>query len=201
MDWCPPWSVVQVRDSGRDLGFVVGPGHGEESWAEPLRKAWCRVGDWDWASLGLQYAARVWNSYVLPVLLFVAQLEPPPPPAAVQAQTARLRREGHGPGNWCSQEDLHHLRSAFGFSAEFRDLRVDALAARARMARWEDHTRGGIRAERRWEALRRGGVRKPLWPRRLATGSGVKLRTFIVGRRRAQTSPRRAETVMRGSGR
>lgn len=89
----PPWTAVQVRDAVRYLGFMLG--------RRPVLKAWQRIRDWDWASLGLQYATRVWNAYVMPTLLFVAQLEPPPP-EVVKAQAAVLRKAAHCRRTTCS---------------------------------------------------------------------------------------------------
>ena len=60
----------------------------------------------------------------MPVLLRqVVAFGPRPAGSAALAATrgyikkqlaALLRRAGHGPGNWCSDDDLLHLRRGFG---------------------------------------------------------------------------------------
>ena len=32
---CPAWADVPIRDRGKYLGFIIGPGAGEESWTKP----------------------------------------------------------------------------------------------------------------------------------------------------------------------
>ena len=93
-----PWAGMQISTSAKYLGFMVGPGKGDGSWVKPLRKFRERVALWPWADIGLFYATQVWNTFVLPVLLFVAQLESPPA-VALQAERDLLRRAAPGPGN------------------------------------------------------------------------------------------------------
>jgi hypothetical protein len=80
------------------LGFTIGPNKGDRFWTGAVDKATNRVGEWDWAPLGLFFATKVWNTFVASLFGFVAQL------------AGLLRRAGHGPGNGCSDGDLMHLR-------------------------------------------------------------------------------------------
>ena len=74
-----PWDVAaKWAGHGKYLGFMIGPSRAEHSWDKPLAKYRCRVNEWKWSSLGLHLACRVYNMFVLPTLLFIAQLEEPP---------------------------------------------------------------------------------------------------------------------------
>ena len=35
---CPAWADRPIRDRGKYLGFIIGPGAGEENWTKPLDK-------------------------------------------------------------------------------------------------------------------------------------------------------------------
>lgn len=132
--------------TGKYLGFWIGPGKGRQSWEKPLAKFHSRLRDWQWSEMGLHAAIGTYNTYVLPVLLFVAQLEPPPT-TVIQAEKAALRRIAPGPGNWCSPADLHHGH-AYGLGAEMRPLAVSCRAAMLRTHAWESHCDGGVRWRR-----------------------------------------------------
>ena len=151
-EWCPPWTAMKVADSGKYLGMIIGPGKGNLSWMAPLRKAWDRVRMWEWSKLGLQFAARVWNIFILPILVFVAQLERVPV-EALTGVDAMLRKAAYGPGKWSSSEDMYHLRRAFRFATEFRSLAHVGSAAMLRVASWEDCWNGGLQVQVRDRAL------------------------------------------------
>ena len=152
-DCCPQWAGMTVTDKGKYLGVILGPGRGQESWSGPLQKAWERVLAWEWGPLGLQYSARVWNTFILPVLTFVAQVEQPPP-AVIKETEAMLRKAAVGPRDWCTADDMYHLRRSYHFNVEFRDLRTSAQAAMLRVATWEDESHGGLRIRERARHLR-----------------------------------------------
>ena len=149
----PEWRQMTVQSHGKYLGFAVGPGKQHRSWEEAIKKTSRQVEAWNWAPLGLYFATMVWNVFVLPILLFVAQLESPPP--AIHEHISKwLRRAGHGPGNWCSKEDLLHLRRGLGFRSEFKDVTVIAKAAMFRTTCWEDRSSGGLAATARSARLK-----------------------------------------------
>ena len=77
----------------------------KHSWDKPLAKFVRPLREWQWSSLGLQGAAVVYNVFVLPVLLFVAQLENPPA-ALFKAEQWGLRRAAPGPFRWIIPLDL-----------------------------------------------------------------------------------------------
>ena len=101
------WPQIAWSDAGKYLGFWIGPGKGHRSWDKPAAKFHERLGDWRWGELGLHDAMSTYGTYVLPVLLFVAQLKSPPP-AVLALEEVALRRIAPGPGFWCSRLDLHH---------------------------------------------------------------------------------------------
>jgi hypothetical protein len=73
-DWCNTtlsmWSLY--------LGFAVGPGRENHSWDKPLDKYRNRTSLWKDQCLGLHYTAHCYNSFILPTLSFVWQLEDVP---------------------------------------------------------------------------------------------------------------------------
>ena len=97
--------------------------------------------------MGTHLSIRVYNTFILPTFLFVAQLQHP----TEQALNAEKKVAGKivaGRGNWCRTNDLPHLRN-IGAPMELRDLKNNAAAAMARTAMWENTTNGGIS----WGAL------------------------------------------------
>ena len=74
----PDEEHITWATSGKYLGYYVGPGKSTQSWDKPLAKYKSRLRDWQWSDMGLHTALGTYNVYVLPVLLFIAQLEIPP---------------------------------------------------------------------------------------------------------------------------
>ena len=95
-DRLPTWPGVGVADAGKYLGFMVGPGKGHRSWDKPLRKFSARATLWGSQALGLHYGARAYNTFALPVLSFVFQLEDPPD-EAFRAEAHALACAATGP--------------------------------------------------------------------------------------------------------
>ena len=58
---CPAWADIPIRDRGKYLGFIIGPGAGEESWTKPLDKCQQRVAYWSAKHLGLAMSIVVYN--------------------------------------------------------------------------------------------------------------------------------------------
>ena len=77
------------------------------------------------------------------ILGFVAQLESPPPQAE-DYMNKLLRKAAYGVGNWFRAEDMHRLKSAYGFAGEFKDFRKMAAAAMLRTAWKENACEGGL---------------------------------------------------------
>eukprot|EP00959_Pyramimonas_sp_CCMP1952_P468264 9492941-Pyramimonas_sp.AAC.1 len=102
-------SSVQISwgTTGKYLGFYIGPGKGAKSWSKPSDKYMERLQQWQWSELGLHLAMMTYNVFVLPVLLFVAQLEAPPQ-AVLEMEAAAVRKVAPGPGWWCTPADMQH---------------------------------------------------------------------------------------------
>ena len=126
---------ISWANSGKYLGYYIGPGKGSKSWEKPAAKYKERLGDWAWSEMGLNKAISTYNTYVLPVLLFVAQLESPPQ-WVLNMEKEAVRRVAPGPGAWCSNSDLHHGR-ALGLDAQMRPMLISAQAAMLRVHAWE----------------------------------------------------------------
>ena len=129
----PPWKDISIKDSGKYLGFFVGPGAGLSSWDKPVRKYHQRAKDWSAMHLGLFYNTQVYRTFVVSVLSFVMQLMDDPPDLGEHfAQVVRLLAPG--PGNWISLADASHLEKGFGFHGSFQNPCWTSLAAKMRVA-------------------------------------------------------------------
>ncbi len=94
--------------SGKLLGFMIGPGSTQESWLAPTTKFSQRLTEWPWPFLGLFLSMRIYNTFILPRLLFIAQLEHPPD-TTIQAENKAQNTLAAGPKGWCSMFDLNIL--------------------------------------------------------------------------------------------
>ena len=120
---------------GKYLGYMIGPGAGDTSWLAPTEKYTSRLNDWPWTKMGTYLSIKVYNTFILPTLLFIAQLEHPPQ-RTIQAEMRMASRIAPGRGKWCTTSTLPHLRD-IGAPTEVRDLQRNAAAAMARVAQWE----------------------------------------------------------------
>ena len=87
---------------------------------------------WQDQPLGLFWDARIYNTFALPVLGYVCQLEAPPAWVLEGIKTS-LERAAKGPRWWASSEDLWSLRESFGLRASFHNLEWTAIAAQTRV--------------------------------------------------------------------
>ena len=71
------WQDMPTRDHCEYLGFMMGPGKGDSSWRQPMAKYRERIKLWKDMPLGLHWDARIYNTFLLPILMYVAQLESP----------------------------------------------------------------------------------------------------------------------------
>ena len=93
------WKRIQISNRCNDLGFWIGPGAGEAShvsWQGPSKKFDTRVSQWSCCHIGLPLNALVFNTFVVPVFIFVCQL------CAVQVQVESemlfaMRKSASGP--------------------------------------------------------------------------------------------------------
>ena len=132
----PGWAAMPVCSSCKYLGFQMGPGKGDSSWHKPWQKYLGRLDMWHDQPLGLHWNARVYNTFAVPTLGYVGQLETPPAwllTSAVQS----LRRVAKGPGEWAAADDLWALRESFGLAASFTNLEWYTLAAKIRVVQFD----------------------------------------------------------------
>ncbi len=134
------------------VGFATGPGKSAQSWEKASIKFLQRANLWGMQRLGLQYAARTYNTFAMSVMTYVAQLEKPSA-AALDAEVRALRRAAKGPGNWARPQDLWYLSQCYGQSVSFQSLAVTARASQVRVAVWEPLQSNGLYLRGRARAL------------------------------------------------
>ena len=102
------------------------------SWRKPLAKFRSRVNMWQDQAIGLHWQARVYNTFIIPTLLFIAQLEKPDD-HIVKATELALTQIGKGPTSWASSQDLYQLKEAYGQTSSFNNIEWMATASKARV--------------------------------------------------------------------
>ncbi len=137
----PTWGGMQLSLSAKYLGFYLGPGRGKLSWEKPMQKFKERINVWQNKGVGLGWSARAYNTFILPVLSYVAQLEELTD-GLIDSVDKSILKMAKGPRAWASSKDLLSLKAGFGLNAEFHDLRVTATASKVRVA-LEDKGMGG----------------------------------------------------------
>ena len=101
----PDWAPADFRDSGKYLGFWIGPGKSLKSWEAPIKKYISRASVWVNPKLGFLQNCCIYRTFVFSVLSFIWQLEEVPS-KLLQEETRILRTFTPGPGNWVSKRDL-----------------------------------------------------------------------------------------------
>jgi hypothetical protein len=130
---------------GRYLGFMVGPTAIESSWKTPIERYNQKLREWPWSKIGLHLSIRIYNIFILPTLLFVAQLTHPTQ-EAFQNESKAQAKLAPGPRTWCQMQELHHLKDLHA-TVEARALDTNAKATMLRTAIWENHAQGGLQLE------------------------------------------------------
>ena len=128
---CPSWRNIKISTRGKYLGFIIGPCTKGDSWAAPLMKFSARAKQWEDTKCGLFWNTLYYNTFVVPTLEFVAQLEEITP-AVLDSQICALRKLAAGPGTWISLGDLEHL-GCYGIGNGFRLIEHTAKAAKLRL--------------------------------------------------------------------
>ncbi len=72
------WTRMQVAYRAKYLGFQLGPHRGTSTWDKPCQKFQERVDMWRDRDIGMSWTTRAHNTFALPVLTYVAQLDTPP---------------------------------------------------------------------------------------------------------------------------
>jgi hypothetical protein len=115
------------------LGFIVGPGKGQESWKKPLIKYKDRIARWAPLGGGMQIGALTYNTFALSTLLYVGQLERIPEEVSA-AELKCVMQMFPGPGNWILPSDAWYLKESFGLAMSAQPLDALVKAAQLRVA-------------------------------------------------------------------
>ena len=105
LDEVPAWGDMPVQSSCKYLGYMMGPGKGDQSWTGPYNKFLNRVNAWADLPLGLYWDIRTFNTFAITVLGYVASLEEPPA-WVLQGIKDTVKKVAKGPNRWVSAEDL-----------------------------------------------------------------------------------------------
>ena len=132
----PAWAELLIAYMGTYLGFTIGPQGYKQLWDKPLAKLMQRATLWAQQPLGLHLQARTHNVFGVSVLAFVAQLAQVTDEAQREAERAMIRW-APGPGTWCVAQDLWYLKELCGLPVAFASLKVQAWAAKIRVARFD----------------------------------------------------------------
>ena len=110
------------------------------------------MGEWKRGELGAQFAVATYNTYILPILSFTAQIAAPTK-EVLDLEEWGLRRAMPGPGQWVDNEDLWAMGGHYGLPASFGSVSSLAKAAQLRVMYWENHTYGGLKIDNKCEQL------------------------------------------------
>jgi hypothetical protein len=143
---------IKVAMHAKYLGFHLGPGRQAHTYDKPLQKYATRAAEWGQTGAGLHLTTVAYAVYILPVVLFVAQLDAPPEAWAATEATA-LRRLLPGPGCWVQPADVRGLKNS-GMPKGIPDLAHIITATQFRVASREAAATGGLKVGIRASLLR-----------------------------------------------
>lgn len=105
---CKEWAGAAIATEGTYLGFQIGPSSAGKSWDKPLEKFEKATKKWCNLKAGLQIATLAYNTFCLPILTYVAQLQQST--KGVIATEARCLKTmmARGPTHWCKTSDITH---------------------------------------------------------------------------------------------
>ena len=175
----PAWAHVTVSTSARYLGFFVGPGKEQQSWAAAGKKMLDRAQQWPWKTLGLYYATSAYNLYVSSLPSYIAQLEPYPDDFGAIERTV-LAKAAPGPWAWAMPTDLYRLKDCYGQTANYRNLQHTALAAKLRVHLYENAAHGGLRVEERARLLQDKIYGSDQWDRKQIWATWIENNPLLV---------------------
>ncbi len=127
----PAWKDFNIRDSGKYLGFFLGPAANASQWFAPLNKYTDRANKIHGSGVAISVAAHTYNTSVVPVPLYVAQLVPLPQEAQ-KRETNALHKVTHMCTNAIRVTDFFDLQCIGG--PKFRSVHLSAAAAIFRTA-------------------------------------------------------------------
>ena len=178
----PLWGALPIEGKAKYLGLVVGPERGQHSWHGPFKKFLDRAALWGGMGIGLFNTLLAYQVFICSVVMFIAQLDPLP----VHFEDIELKACQSlfpGPKGWFSVDALKDLKSLH-FPKSLFNVRCAALAARARVARFEDAAHGGLKVRARSNKLKRI-MDNPANARRLQFVSDYAKQNFLFSLRTA----------------
>ena len=143
----PDLGGVKIAAAAKYLGLFVGPGKGTLSWQEPLEKFLDRARTWGKQGIGMLLTIQAYQVYVSSVLQFVLQLEDLPENFAAHERKA-CQSLLPGPTGWMVPNCLKDAKHV-GFPIELADMAAVSIAAKARVAFFENEAHGGLNITRR----------------------------------------------------
>ena len=147
----PAWRNIHIEFKAKYLGFYLGPERGHTTYDKPLAKYRQRAKDWGAAAGGLALSTLAYAVYILPVILFVAQLDRLPPNWASVEQAA-VRNLLPGPASWFTVDAARGLQ-CLGLPEGFADLSILHKAIQFRVATMEGASQGGLNVIHRARSL------------------------------------------------
>eukprot|EP00973_Karenia_brevis_P059973 8346220-Karenia_brevis.AAC.1 len=138
---------MKFEDSAKYLGFILGPGRQDKTWAKPLRKYRERCKEWGRLGCGLHHALAAYGTYAFSTLGFVAQLDSPPA-SWKENEVKGIQALLPGPRGWVAPSAARGIH-LLGIGRRIPDLDITALAAKYRVAKFEDVRHGGLRVDQR----------------------------------------------------
>ena len=148
----PDWAGVPIDTKAKYLGCIIGPGKIGQEWKAPLKKFLSKVKEWDWASLGTLFARMTYNIYMLPTLMFTAQVAEVSP-EVLQAGKEALRKTMPGPRQGILEEDMWNLKE-YGLKS-FGSVQTSARAVLLRVLTKENEVNGGLKVNLALDQLKR----------------------------------------------
>ena len=109
----PSWSNFRIEHAGKYLGFMLGPSAMVQQWASPLGKFVSRAKEVANSHVSVAIAAYTYNTKVVTVVGYVAQLFPLPGNAMQKERTA-MQHILHTATNAFTHSDFFHLGTAGG---------------------------------------------------------------------------------------
>ena len=100
----------------------------------------------------LHYSLTTYNTFILPVLTYVAQLCPVTP-EVIAVEAKALRDLLPGPFAWVLPQDLHYLADLYGQHVSAPSIRDVCSAAQLRILTYENQGQGGLKVRECAEEL------------------------------------------------
>ena len=129
----PLWAEIKIRDCGKYLGFLVGPGSGDKDWERVAAQLIEMAKTIKLLGLPKKAAFSLYHIFAVSKTQFIAQLRAPPEKVLIMEQGA-LRSIIGGPHNWISPESLCRISDEFNLPFTVRSFAHTSNAAMIRTA-------------------------------------------------------------------